>query len=75
MIQASEIVAQCQKLEALLGPVDIHDVETWTMADCEEIKDALYNLGIKASIVFVFCMTDEEMAAAEREGMDLNDQS
>jgi len=72
MIQANEILAKVRALEEFLGPIEKRDVECWTLDEAEQIKDALADLGTKASIVFVFCMTEEEMADAEREGTDLD---
>lgn len=70
MIDAQNIIDLAQALEHKMGDIVNKDREGWTLEDCEGIKVALEDLGTKASILYLACMTEEEMADLEREGRD-----
>ncbi len=70
MIDAQSIIDLARTLERKMGDVENKDIEGWTLEDCEGIKDAFENLGTGASILYIACMTEDEMAELEREGRD-----
>lgn len=69
MIAANSIIDLARVLERKMGDVEIKDQESWTLEECHAIQDALTSLGSKASILFIACMTEEEMAEIEKESM------
>ena len=70
MINAQSIIDLSDGLADLISQIERKDTEGWTLEDCDEINDALGDLGIQTSILYIACMTEEEMANLEREGRD-----
>ena len=70
MINAQSIIDLSDGLADLISQIERKDTEGWTLEDCDEIKDALEDLGTQASILYVACMTEKEMEDLEREGRD-----
>ncbi len=72
MIKSKDILRLIKTLDIGLGLIEKKDMESWTLAEADGIKDALGELGDKASIVYIGLLTDQEMAEIEREGKDLD---
>ena len=70
MISAQSIISRADVLGRRIGAIEAKDRERWTLEECEAIKVALETLGAKASILYVACLTEEEMAELEREERD-----
>ncbi len=70
MITSDSIITLAKALEGTIRQIERKDTEGWTLDECHAIQDALHDLGVQASILFLACMTEEEMAEAEREGRD-----
>ncbi len=73
MIDAKMLPAMIEGLCELMETVEVKDVEGWTLAECDAIKDALSRLQVPASNVYTWCMSDEEMAEAEAEAKEWED--
>ncbi|MEE8464970.1 MAG: hypothetical protein V3S68_00735 [Dehalococcoidia bacterium] len=73
MIDAKMLPAMIEGLCELVERVGAKDVEGWTLAECDAVKDALARLQVPASLIYTWCMTDQEMAEAEAEFFDEDD--
>ena len=70
MIDPKDIIEAIQTADGKLGELTRSDFDGWTLEECQATQDALTELGNKASIVYIGCMTEAEMAELEREGRD-----
>ncbi len=70
MIGAECIISLIDALERKIGAIETKDTEGWTLEECDSIKLGLAALGNKASLLYLSCMTDEEMAELERRARD-----
>ena len=65
-----KIINVIHLLDGVFSELTRKDFDGWTLEECNAIKGALTELGNKASIVYIGCMTETEMAELEREGRD-----
>jgi hypothetical protein len=69
-IEFKAIVGAIRALDRTLTDIEARDVERWTLLECSLVEESLNLLGIKASALYIHCMTDDEMAEIEAEEDD-----
>lgn len=72
MINAQDVAALFDDVGDMMEAIKAKDIEGWTLADAEEIKNAMESSGFAVEDLWAKLLTDEEYAEIEREGRDLD---